>query len=90
MPKRLTRSRKSAPALTPNQLLWRQIKARIDAGLCRECGKKRGKGGTAQHCAACKERHNARLRERYKLAYGLLKAHKRDEQRRAHTPTAEE
>jgi hypothetical protein len=40
----------------------------LTTGLCRRCGKKRGKKGTKQMCPDCAERHNAyrRLRNKQK------------------------
>jgi len=53
---------------------WAVVQKIVGDGRCRDCGKPRGAKGTSQHCAACKEKHNARQRARYQRAFKALRA----------------
>lgn len=41
------------------QAKWAAEKAK--SGKCRQCGKRRGKRGTAQHCKTCAKKHRERM-----------------------------
>lgn len=44
------------PKETPGKKRWKVVQARIEQGLCRDCGKPRGDDGTNARCKACAER----------------------------------
>lgn len=52
--------------LQPQDPMTRQSKwaaAQAASGKCRQCGRIRGKRGTAQHCARCAKKHRERMSE---------------------------
>lgn len=51
------------PTLTRGRARWIVVQDRIARGLCRDCGEKRGKDGTANRCAACSEKRRAYQQE---------------------------
>ena len=48
--------------------------AQISAGNCRQCGARRGAGGTSQHCAQCAAKHRAKMADLMRRRRAAAKA----------------
>jgi len=59
----------TTPARTRGQARWIVLQERIAQGLCRDCGEKRGKQGTANRCKSCADK-----RRDYQNAWRARKA----------------